>query len=171
MVFMSASPRHDAPSPRWTRRLATLLLAWVLAVAWGSVVQTQWNLRALVNVGVDIPAIDWWRVTAQDLIGFGPVYGVILAVGWLFALPVAGALARWWPAGRGVLLAAAAAAGMVAAVRAVDAVAPMPVFIDATRHLPGLLAMAAGAFHAGLLYAYLTAPSKQPSDRNLHENH
>ena len=33
----------------------------------------------------------------------------------------------------------------------------MPVFIDATRHLPGLLAMATGAVIAGLLYALLTA--------------
>jgi hypothetical protein len=46
---------------------------------------------------------------------------------------------------------------MVAAVRTVDAVAPMPVFIDATRHWPGLLAMAAGAVVAGLLYARRTA--------------
>ncbi len=134
-----------------------LLCAWVLAAAWGSVVQTQWNLRALVDVGVEIPASDWLRVTAQDLIGFAPVYGVILAVGWLFALPVASTLARWWPAGRSALLAAAAGVGMVAAVRTVDAVAPMPVFIDATQHLSGLLAMAAGAVLAGLLYARLTA--------------
>lgn len=157
MVSMRSGARHDAPSVRWTRRLGVLLCAWVLAAAWGSVVQTQWNLRALVDVGVEIPASDWLRVTAQDLIGFAPVYGGILAVGWLFALPVASALARWWPAGRSALLAAAAGVGMVAAVRTVDALAPMPVLIDATRHLPGLLAMAAGAVLAGLLYARLTA--------------
>lgn len=137
--------------------MGVLLLAWVLAAAWGSVVQTQWNLRALVDVGVDIPAGDWLRVTAQDLMGFAPVYGFILAVGWLFALPAASGLARWWPAGRTALLAAAAGVGMVAAVRTVDAVAPMPVFIDATRHLPGLLGMAAGAVLAGLLYARFTS--------------
>lgn len=157
MVVMTSGSRHHAPSVRWTRRLGVLLLAWVLAAAWGSVVQTQWNLRALVDVGVDIPAGDWLRVTAQDLMGFAPVYGVILAVGWLFALPVASGLARWWPAGRTALLAAAAGVGMVAAVRTVDAVAPMPVFIDATRHLPGLLGMAAGAVLAGLLYARFTS--------------
>jgi hypothetical protein len=33
----------------------------------------------------------------------------------------------------------------------------MPVFIDATRHLTGLLAMATGAVLAGWLYAVLTA--------------
>jgi hypothetical protein len=158
MAIMRAQPGSDAPSSRWTRRWALLLLAWALAAAWGSVVQTQWNVAALVGAGVDIPTAVRARMTWQDLMGFAPVYGGILAVGWLLALPVASRLARAWPAGRSVLLAAAAGAGMLAAVRAVDAVAPMPVFIDATRHLPGLLAMAAGAVLAGLLYARLTRP-------------
>lgn len=134
-----------------------LLLAWVLAAVWGSVVQTQWNLQALVDLGVDVATADRARATWQDLIGFAPVYAGILAAGWLPALPVASFLARRWPAGRAALLAAAAGVGMVAAVRAIDAVAPMPVFIDATRHWPGLLAMAAGAVIGGLLYARLTA--------------
>lgn len=139
-----------------------LLLAWVLAAVWGSVVQTRWNLSALVDVGVSIPASEWVRVMAQDLVGFAPVYGGILAAGWLIALPVASGLARWWPAGRSALLALAAGAGMVAAVRAVDAAAPMPVFIDATRTWPGLLAMAAGAVLAGWLYARLSARLSGP---------
>lgn len=152
----------NAPRRRWTRHLVPLLLAWLLAAAWGSVVQTQWNLQALVGLGVEIPLAERIRVTGQDLIGFAPVYAGILAAGWLPALVVAALLARWWPAGRAPLLAAAAGVGMVAAVRAVDAVAPMPVFIDATRHLPGLLAMACGAVIAGWLYASLTARSPRP---------
>jgi hypothetical protein len=157
MKIMSSSPPDPAQNPRWTRHLSTLLLAWVLAATWGSVVQTQWNLQALVGVGVDIPAAERARTTWQDLIGFGPVYAGILAAGWLPALSVAAWLGRRWPAWRGPLLAAAAGIGMVAAVRTIDAVAPMPVFIDATRHLPGLLVMAAGAALAGWLYARLTA--------------
>ncbi len=157
MTRMKDDARHDAPRLRWTRRAGLLLLAWALAAAWGSVVQTVWNLQALVAVGVSIPVADWLRVIVQDLVGFAPVYGGILAAGWLIALPVATGLARWWPAGRSVLLAVAAGVGMVASVRAVDAVAPMPVFIDATRSLPGLLAMATGAVMAGWLYARSSA--------------
>lgn len=165
MPRMKANGRHDAPTIRWTRRAGVLLLAWSLAAIWGSVVQTHWNLQALVGVGVSIPARDWWRVVGQDLIGFAPVYGGILAAGWSIALPVASGLARWWPAGRSALLAAAAGVGMVAAVRAVDMAAPMPVFIDATRGLPGLLAMAAGAVLAGWVYARLTAPRSAVATR------
>ena len=161
MVPMEAKTNvpHDAPRRRWARHAGVLLLAWVLAAVWGSVVQTRWNLSALVDVGVDIPASDWLRVMLQDLVGFTPVYGGILAAGWLMALPVASGLARWWPAGRSALLALAAGVGMVAAVRAVDAAAPMPVFIDATRTWPGLLATAAGAVLAGWLYAQWSARS------------
>ena len=154
---MRSSPTSTPQKPRWTQHLVALLLAWVLAAAWGSVVQTQWNLQALVGVGVDVSGGVRARTTWQDLIGFGPVYGGILAAGWLPALLVAAFLGRRWPAWRSPLLAAAAGLGMVAAVRTVDAVAPMPVFIDATRHLPGLLVMAAGAALAGWLYARLTA--------------
>lgn len=154
---MKTGVHHDAPRSSWTRRAGVLLLTWALAAAWGSVVQTHWNLQALVDVGVSIPASTWWRVIGQDLIGFAPVYGGILAAGWLIALPLASGLARWWPSGRSALLASAAGVGMVVAVRAVDAFAPMPVFIDATRSLPGLLAMAAGAVLAGWLYARLCA--------------
>ena len=69
MKIMSSSPPDPAQNPRWTRHLSTLLLAWVLAAAWGSVVQTQWNLQALVGVGVDIPAAARARQTFQDLLG------------------------------------------------------------------------------------------------------
>jgi len=155
---MNATARHDARRLTWTRHAGVLLLAWLLAAVWGSVAQTVWNLQALVDVGVHIPARTWWTVIGQDLTGFAPVYGGIVAAGWLVALPLASGLASRWPAGRSSLLALAAGVGMMAAVRAVDAVAPMPVFIDATRGLPGLLTMAVGAAAAGWVYARLTTP-------------
>ena len=133
--------------------LAPLAAAWLLAAAWGSVVQTQFNLQALVALGVDVPPGLRALTTLQDLAGFAPVYAGILAAGWLPALGLAAWLARRQPAWRTALLTSAAGLGMMAAVRAVDAVAPMPVFIDATRGWPGLLTMAAGAALGGLLYA------------------
>ena len=150
---------HTKPPRRhWTKHLAPLLLAWALAAAWGSVVQTQFNLQALVGLGVDIPAGLRAETTWRDLIGFGPVYAGILAAGWLPALAAAAFLTRRWPAWRTPLMAAALGVGTIAAVRAVDAAAPMPMFIDATRSVPGLLAMAAGAVVAGFVYARLTRP-------------
>jgi hypothetical protein len=154
------NPNHSAHR-RWTSHLIALLAAWLLATAWGSVVQTQWNLQALAGLGVDIALVDRLRTTWQDLIGFAPVYAGILAAGWLPALAVGNWLGGRWPSARDAWLAAAGGAGMVAAVLAVDAVAPMPSFIDATRHLPGLLSMAAGAVLAGFAYGRLTSRAQR----------
>lgn len=156
MTSTTPSATAVRSSPRsWPRHALALLAAWLLATAWGSVVQTHWNLQALVALYVPMPAgLRAWT-TLQDLAFFGPVYAGILAAGWLPAFAVAAWLARRWPAARTALFTIAAGVGMVAAVRAVDALAPMPVFIDATRGWFGLLSMAAGAALGGWLYARL----------------
>ena len=155
--MMTQPIRARSPGrPASLASLATLAAGWLLATAWGSVVQTQFNLQALVALGVDVPPGLRALTTLKDLVGFAPVYAGILAAGWLPALGVAAWLARRRPAWRTALLTSAAGLGMMAAVRAVDAVAPMPVFIDATRGWPGLLTMAAGAALGGLLYARVT---------------
>lgn len=150
-------PTRRAVPRRWPQLLLALVAGWLLATVWGSVVQTQFNLQALVSLDVPVAPALRALTTLQDLAGFAPVYAGILAAGWLPALGVASWLARRWPAARTALLTIAAGVGMVAAVRAVDAFAPMPVFIDATRGGPGLLSMAAGAALGGWLYARLRA--------------
>lgn len=147
-------------TPTRTRSLLALAAGWLLATAWGSVVQTQFNLQALVALGVEVPPGLRTMTTLQDLAGFAPVYAGILAAGWLPALGLAAWLARSLPAWRSALLTSAAGLGMVAAVRAVDLAAPMPVFIDATRGWPGLLSMAAGAALGGWLYAQNTRQAR-----------
>jgi hypothetical protein len=118
MAAGSTAPR------RWPRDLLALTAAWLLAAAWGSVVQTQFNLQALVALDVPVPPGLRARTTLQDLAGFAPVYAGILAAGWLPALGLAAWLAPRWPAARTALFAVAAGVGMVAAVRTVDALAP-----------------------------------------------
>jgi hypothetical protein len=147
----------NAGARRWPRVLLALVAGWLLAAAWGSVVQTQFNLQALVALGVPVPPGLRALTTLQDLAGFAPVYAGILAAGWLPALGLAAWLAQRWPAARTALFTTAAGLGMVVAVRAVDALAPMPVFIDATRGWLGLLIMAAGAALGGWLSARLYA--------------
>lgn len=152
---LSVSARNAAPR-RWHLQLLALVAGWLLAAAWGSVVQTQFNLQALVALDVPVPPGLRALTTLQDLARFAPVYAGILAAGWLPALGLSAWLARRWPAARTALFTTAAGVGMVAAVRAVDAFAPMPVFIDATRGWVGLLGMAAGAALGGWLYARLS---------------
>lgn len=140
----------------WGRRIAAFLAALLLATVWGSVVQTQFNLQALAALDVDIPLRVRALTTLQDLVGFGPAYAGIVLAAWLPAFLVASLLARAWPWARVPLYAMAAGIGLIAAVRAIDAVAPMPVLIDATRGLGGLLTMAAGSLLAGAVFASWT---------------
>lgn len=160
---MNAALPPSPPRPRVSAAAAwqagwPLVLAWLGATVWGSVVQTQVNLQALSALGVAIPAQVRALTTVQDLMGFAPLYAGIVAAAWLPALALAAWLARRWPAARIGLFAAAGGLGLVAAVRSIDAVAPMPVFIDATRHGLAMLVMAGGSAAAAGGWAWVTRP-------------
>ena len=143
------------PASTWTRRLIAFVAALLLAGAWGSVVQTQFNLQALTPF-VDVPPRVRLMTTLQDLAGFGSLYALMLLVAWLPAFLVAMLLARRWPAARTALFALAAGVAVIVAIRATDAAVPPPVLIDATRSLAGLLTMALGCVVAGALFAHWT---------------
>ncbi|VXC02284.1 conserved membrane hypothetical protein [Luteimonas sp. 9C] len=153
-----------ARTPRaigWGRRIAAFLGALALATVWGSVAQTQFNLQALAALEVDMPLRVRALTTLQDLVGFGPAYAGIVLAAWLPAFLAAALLVRVWPNARVPVYALAAAVGLVAAIRAVDAVAPMPVLIDATRGTGGLLAMASGSLLAGAAFAIWTRTGRR----------
>ncbi len=141
---------------RWPRCIAAFAAALLVAAAWGSLVQTQFNLGALTALGVDMPLRLRALTSLQDLLGFGPAYLGIVLAGWLPAFPVAALLARRFTSRRLGSYGLAAGVGVVVAIRAVDAVAPMPVLIDATRGTVGLVAMALGGVFGGALFAYWT---------------
>jgi hypothetical protein len=122
----------------------------------GSIAQTQITLNALVALDVALPWGLRGRTTLQDLVAFGPVYAGMVFVAWLPAFAIAGWLARRAPRWRGVLFTLAGGAALAAAFACADAVAPMPVFIDATRGVPGTLAMVLGGVLGGALYARWT---------------
>ena len=155
-------PRPHALS--W-RELA-FAAAWLLASAWGSVVQTQFNLAALTALAVEVPLPLRLLTSLQDLGSFGGIYAGIVLAAWLPAFAVATWLARRWPGRRVALFAAAAGVGLVVAIRAVDAFAPMPVFIDATRGMAGLLTIALGSVLAGALFGRWSRPRQELEARS-----
>ena len=145
------------PNSRSWRTVATAFSgAALIAIVWGSLVQTQFNLNALVALGVELPVRLRLLTSAQDLAGFGPVFAGLVLAAWLPAFPAAAWLARKAPPLRVALFAAAAGLALALAVRVADAVAPMPVLIDATRGPTGLWAMAAGSALGGALFAWWT---------------
>lgn len=137
--------------------LSRPLLAYVVAVLdatlAGSVVQTQFNLAALTALGAEISWATRLATTAHDLLGFTPLYGSLVAVMLLGAMPAAALVTRWLGFGAWAIHALAAALGLWMTLWIVDALAPMPTLIAATRSMGGTLAMMASAAVGGWGYA------------------
>ncbi|WP_089659329.1 hypothetical protein [Franzmannia pantelleriensis] len=133
--------------------LLGFLLAVLVTTLSGSLIQTQFNLAALTALGAEISLATRLTTTAQDLVGFAPLYASLVAVTLTVALPLAALSRRWLPLPAGLLYASAAALGLWLAFMVVDALAPMPTLIAATRSLTGTLCMLVGAALGGVLYA------------------
>ena len=95
---------------RWARVVGAWLLAVVSTAVLGSLVQTQFNLQALAELGLVIPLPVRVMTTWRDLIGFTPAYAAIVAGGFVVAIPIATGLLRRWPRQRWLLPLAGATA-------------------------------------------------------------
>lgn len=140
-------------------RLFRFLLAVAVAVVSGSVVQTQFNLLALRALEVELPAPVWLATTARDIAGFAPAYGVVVAVAFLLALPVAAWLGRRAPGLRLGLYTLAGGLAILAALLAMNALLSISA-IAATRSLAGLTAMVGTGALGGLAYAWLSSSGR-----------
>ena len=148
----------------WPRRFVGFLVALVVGVALGSLVQTQFNLVALRDLGVEIPVSLWLQTSLFDLLSFTPLYTVVFGVSFLvsqlLAGLVAGRLSADW---RPWVHALAAAVGLWVTLRVVNHLVPMPTLIAATRSWGGLLAMLWAAGVSGWLFARLTPMMAKPA--------
>ncbi len=144
------------PGRRFGAVLLYFAIAVLIATALGSIVQTQFNAAAIADLGFAVSFQNRIAMTLHDLGSFTPIYGLMVGVTLLFALPVA-ALAARWIGGYAVWFLAAGAVGIFVAFMLANAVLPMPTFIAATRGVGGILAMmlsaAVGAWAFGVLLA------------------
>lgn len=122
----------------------------------GSIVQTQFNLAALTEMGLRIPLGTRLATTGHDLLGFTPLYSVIVAVAFAASLPVAEALRQRWRPGAHLFPALGAGLGLWVALWVANSFAPMPTLIAATRGNVGSLAMVLSAALGGVAYAWVT---------------
>lgn len=142
----------------WLCMLGAYAAAVAFATLWGSVFQTQHTLHRLGELGMEVEAGTRVSATLRDLLGFAPVYAVIVAATLLVVFLVAGLLSRLTPQVHHTLHALGAGVGLAVAIRLIDSLAPMPTLISSTRSVTGLLVMALGALLAGALYAWITRP-------------
>lgn len=149
------------------RILFFYLLSVVLATALGSVVQTQFNLLFLQEMGVPVELPTRLASSWHDLLGFAPVFALMVAVTLLLALPVAEALGRIFKPWRGLLYLLAGAAGIWVAFTLANYLAPMPTLIAATRVTAGLLCMMLAVGVGSWLFGRLTKPKARRGLRVL----
>lgn len=79
---------------RWIQVLGRWLAAVLATTVLGSIVQTQFNLAALLAMGQPIAFDQRLKTTLLDLVRFAPLFAGIVAAGFLFALPLASWLRR-----------------------------------------------------------------------------
>ena len=143
------------------KNVISFLVALVLGVVLGTLVQTQLNLLALQAMGVAVGIDARMSATLHDLATFAPLYGMLFGVSFLLSQTIAAAVSRFvGPGLRVPLFALAGGIGLWVALLVANALAPMPTLIAATRSSGGLLAMVLTAAFAGSLFARLTARSQ-----------
>lgn len=155
----------------WLRRIGGYAAAVALATALACAFSTHFVLSALQGLGVAIGAGLWLATMGRDLLGMGPLYGAIIALGFLVALPVASLilwlLRRWGMAPRGLPSFGFAIAGAVAVPTALLAIqgllGEMPV--AGARTPLGLAAQALAGAIGGLAYPWLAHSSRKTAAR------
>ena len=140
------------------------VVAVLVALLWGAVVQTQFNLGALAGIGLEVDASLRLGTTARDIFGgFTPTYGFYVVVpALLVAFAVAEALCRamsgsrwfWYPLGGAI--------GLLAAIPLVNWLAPVALLVGATRHPACTVVMAMGGALAGAAFVYLAGVYRRP---------
>ncbi|TVP44258.1 MAG: PQQ-dependent sugar dehydrogenase [Halomonas sp.] len=143
-------------TPGWLPTISNFLIALLVGVVLGSVVQTQINLAALQGMGVELPMMLRLETTLKDIITFAPIYTALFAVGFLLSQFAAVLMSRWL-GGRflALLCMSVAALGLLVTFEVVNVFAPMPTLVAATREVPGLMAILVSAAVAGWLHALL----------------
>ena len=147
------------PSLRGT--VPAFFLAVAFTTAWGSVVQTQFNLASLAAIGVDVGPVRW-QTTLRDLFsGYFPTYGgYVVLPALLVAFIAAWLLARKLPKVRIPLHSLAGGVAILLAIPLVNLLSPVALLVGASRDWGCTLWMAIGGMLAGLLFGWLTRPPR-----------
>ncbi|WP_070885898.1 hypothetical protein M1D96_21325 [Pseudomonas sp. D1-3] len=135
-------------------------LAVLVASVLGSVVQTQFNLAALQQLGANISPGIRLQATAHDLLGFSPTFAALVIAAFIVALPLTARLA---PAQGGLRWLAFLLAGALAvwlALATANAFAPMPTLIGANRTLAGTLALMLCGSLGSLVFARFSGAAR-----------
>jgi hypothetical protein len=144
-----------------TSRLPRLFFAFIAAVVvatvWGAIVQTQFNLNALGNIGADItPGVRTSTTLGDIFSGFSPTYGgYVVLPSLLVAFAVAWFISQLQPHYTMLWFAAAGTVAVLLGNPVVNFLSPLALLVGATRDLACLVWMALGGTAAGVVFVSL----------------
>lgn len=148
------------------RALIALIVAVLVAVVIGALVQSHYNLQALASIGVDVDGVRASTMSRDIFSGFSPTYGgYIVAPALLVAFAVAGWAGMHLPAWRMALFVAGGYLAVLAAIPLVNYLSPVALLVGATREASATLLMAVGGALAGLVFALMTGPGRRDARR------
>lgn len=133
-----------------------VMFGWVIAVVMtvvlGSIIQTQFNLAAIAGLGVEISLMTRLGTIWHDVVNFTPAYAILVTLAFAVAWPVAALLQRWLPGHRNLLFVLAGFSAIGVLIVVMNRALPVT-GIAATRDAAATLLLAAAGAFAGWLYA------------------
>lgn len=146
-------------------RLVLAYLAAVVVMAiLGVAAQSLFVLMGLGDVGASIPAISALSMMADDLMGLGPVYAVLIAIGFVIAFPVAAIAVRLLPIPRALIYAAAGLVCIAVMLTLMKEVFFGVQLIAGARTLFGFWVQAGMGAMAGLAFVGMTRPPSRAGE-------
>ena len=140
----------------FVRVFLVYLVSVVVMAALGVIAQSLFVLAGLSGVGADINLTPALSMLVDDLMGLAPIYAVIIALGFLIALPVAALVGRLLPLPRGLVFAVAGAVCIAVMLTLMKEVFFGVQLIAGARSLAGFCAQAMVGGLAGLVFVALT---------------
>lgn len=148
----------------WLRRIVALVAAIAATAVLGSLASTHFVLLGLTELGAHIGFADRLYAYGHDVAGMAPLFGSLVAVGFLIAFPVAALVVRFLPRLRTWgYVAAGATAILVILLGMETALAAMP--IAGARTALGLAAQGFAGAVGGLVFAQISAESRALGDQ------
>ena len=115
-AFVAATRHHAAM--RWLRRILGFAAAVPTAAGLGCLASSHFVLLGLLDLNVRISWADRWAAYWHDLLGLGPLLGLVFGIALLVGLPIGALGIRLLPSFRGNRLCGYALAGALAVLAA-----------------------------------------------------
>ena len=146
----------------WLRRIVAYFAAVAATAVLGCIASTHFVLRGLTELGVSIGFGEWLRALGHDVLGMGPMLGILVAVCFLIAFPVAALIVRFLPNLRTVGYVAAGGVAILVALYSMEAaLATVP--IAGARTPAGLAAQGVAGAAGGFVFALLSRQRREPA--------